>query len=281
MIILDMNPVMLANILVDAGKLNPNDIDVPMFRHMALNSIRAYNLQFRDMYGQMVIAADHQSWRKQYFPYYKGNRQKDKDKSDIDWNHIFDVMSIVRDEIKENFHYPVIYVDGAEADDIIGALTVKYSDTQRIRIISRDKDFRQLQVNDNVSQYDPISKKEIYEPDAARFLKEHIMRGDSGDGIPNFLSPDNSLVMGIRQKSLTTKKLDMWVDQDPKLFCNEEMLRAYNRNELMIDLSKMPDAIRQAIYKEYDAQQGKDKSKIFNYLIENRLRMLQGAINDF
>jgi hypothetical protein len=58
----------------------------------------------------------------------------------------------------------------------------------------------------NVKQYSPILKRFISTDDPILFVKEHIIRGDRGDGIPNFLSADNVFVLGERQKSINKKK---------------------------------------------------------------------------
>ena len=114
MILLDYSQIALSNIIVQ--KLN----DESMIRHMILNSIRMYNKRYRDEYGQMVICADGMNtWRKDYFPYYKAKRRKNRDESSQDWNEIFRILHLVRDEIKENLPYKVIHMEGVEADDII------------------------------------------------------------------------------------------------------------------------------------------------------------------
>ena len=97
MILLDYSQIALSNIIVQ--KLN----DESLIRHMILNSIRMYNKKYRDDYGRMVICADGMNtWRKEFFPYYKANRKKGRDSSGIDWHEIFRVLNMVRDEIKQN-----------------------------------------------------------------------------------------------------------------------------------------------------------------------------------
>jgi len=292
MIILDLNQVMIANIMALYGKhLGSAPIELDLFRSTTLNTIRSLYKKFHQEYGELVIATDgKRSWRKEAFPFYKANRKKSRDSSDIDWNLIFTCLNTVRDELKEYFPYRVINVDRAEADDIIGTLVVtlsqrNLSEKEHILILSGDKDFIQLQMYNScvsVKQYDPINKKYISADDPAVFMKEHIIKGDIGDGIPNFLSPDNSFVDGIRQKPITKKNLSDWVSQPHQVFCSdEEKLRNFKRNELLIDLRNTPDTIKTNIINEYESQSGKDKSKIFNYFIKNRLKVLMESINDF
>ena len=150
MILLDYSQIALSNIIVQ--KLN----DESMIRHMILNSIRMYNKRYRDEYGQMVICADGMNtWRKDYFPYYKAKRRKNRDESSQDWNEIFRILHLVRDEIKENLPYKVVHMEGVEADDIIASLVLQSQEfgmNEPMMIVSSDKDFIQLQKFNNVKR---------------------------------------------------------------------------------------------------------------------------------
>jgi hypothetical protein len=258
-------------------------IEEDLLRHMVLNSLRLYNAKFRAEYGDMVIACDDRgSWRRSIFPYYKANRKKDREKSEIDWSTVFATLDKIREELREFFPYRVIQVETAEADDVIGTLCHEFGNTaERIMIVSGDKDFRQLHNYMNVRQYDPVRKKIIEENNPDRYLKEHIMKGDRGDGVPNFLSRDDSFVLNNRQKPLTAKKLDLWITLEPSAFCDENMLRGWMRNQQLVDLNCIPDYIRKDVIKEYNTQAGKTRSKLYTYFIENRLKNLLVDIDHF
>lgn len=283
MIIVDLSQVMISNLMVQLGNHTNTEIEEDLLRHMVLNSIRSYNQKFKNEYGEMIIACDAgNNWRRQIFPYYKANRRKNREKSELNWTQIFDTLSKVREELKEFFPYRVIQIDGAEADDIIGTLVDQFGNTsEKILIMSGDKDFVQLQRYMNVKQYDPVQKKWRTTNDPDRFVKEHIMRGDTGDGVPNFLSADNTFVVGARQKPLSQKKLDAWIHMDPRDFCDENMLRGYMRNQQLVDLTFIPENLREQVMVEYEAQAGKGRSKLFNYFIEKRLKNLLESINEF
>ena len=47
--------------------------------------------------------------------------------------------------------------------------------------------------------------------DPTIYLKEHILKGDTSDGVPNVLSPDNTFVDGLRQRPLSRKKIQSWL----------------------------------------------------------------------
>jgi hypothetical protein len=283
MIIMDLSQVMISNLMVQLGNHTNAEIEEDLLRHMILNSIRAYNVKFKNEFGEMIIACDAgNNWRRQIFPYYKANRRKNREKSEINWTVVFETLNKVRDELKDYFPYRVIHVDGAEADDVIGTLAQTYGNThEKILILSGDKDFVQLQSYMNVQQFDPVRKKFRKTNDVDKFIKEHIIRGDIGDGVPNFLSADDTFVVGARQKPISQKKLDQWLESDPKEFCDEKMLRGYLRNQQLVDLSFIPLDIKKEVLVQYEEQAGKGRDKLFNYFIDRRLKLLVESINEF
>lgn len=248
-----------------------------LFRHIVLNSLRKINVKFKSEYGNMVIASDSRKyWRKEAFPYYKASRKQKREESDVDWKMIFEYMNKIKHEIKTSLPYKYIEVDGAEADDIIATLCRRFSDDS-IMIVSGDKDYIQLHT-ENIKQYDPVNSKFVHVEDPKEYLFEHIIRGDSGDGIPNIASPDNCFVLGQRQKRITQKMLDGFrnMKEDHPLFLN------YQRNTQLIDLHNIPRAIQDAIIENYDSQTIPiDKSKLMMYLSTHRLKNLLESLNDF
>jgi hypothetical protein len=282
MIIFDYQQIAISNLMEQIGS-SKTSVDENLVRHMILNTIRTYVKKFKESHGpEIVIACDNRNyWRKVYFPHYKAGRKKARASSGHDWSSIFDSLNKIRNEMKEHSPYKVLDIDGAEADDVIGVLVQKYSGTQKIMILSSDKDFAQLQRYPNVEQYSPILKKYIKEPLPLAQLKQLIIRGDKGDGIPNILSADSTIVDGIRQKPITESKIIVWMNQEPKDFCNEDMLRNYSRNELMIDLTKIPDDIRENILNTFETSKGKTKQEFMNYMIANRLKNLIEVAHEF
>ncbi len=260
-----------------------SSVDENLVRHMILNTIRTYVKKFKESHGpEVIIACDNRNyWRRDVFPHYKAGRKKARAASGHDWSSIFESLNKIREELKESSPYKVIDVDGAEADDIIGTLVQKYSANEKVMILSSDKDFAQLQRYPNVEQFSPILKKFVKEPFPLIQLKQLIIRGDKGDGIPNILSSDDVFVAGGRQKPITESKIIKWLNQDPKDFCNDEMFRNYSRNEIMIDLTKVPDSLKQNILNTYEAAKGKTKQEFMNYMIANRLKNLLEVAHEF
>lgn len=258
-----------------------------MLRHMILVTLRSYRKKFSAEYGEMVICCDNKNyWRKKIFLHYKAKRREDQDKSEMDWNAIYRYMSAIKQEIKDNFRYPVIEVDGVEADDIIATMVMNdaiqhNTDSVNILILSRDKDFIQLHRFPHVKQFDPISDTWVKNADPIAYLKEHIIRGDRGDGIPSFLSPDDVFITGTRQKSITKAKFESWMKQKPEEFCDETTLKYYKRNQALIDLTKIPDDIHNSIMAEYINQLNKPKGNLMEYFMKHKLKNLMGSIGDF
>jgi 5'-3' exonuclease len=272
---------MISNLMAQIGNHHNAEIDENLLRHMVLNSIRANKKQFSHEYGELIVACDSRnSWRRDIFPYYKANRRKNREESELNWTMIFETLGRIRDELQEFFPYRVIQIEGAEADDVIATLVKEYH-SEGILILSGDKDFSQLQQYARIKQYDPTRKKYIVCDNPKSFLKEHIIRGDSGDGVPNFLSEDNTFVLGVRQKSISSKKLVEWLAQEPESFCDEYMMRNFKRNQTLVDFDYIPDSIEVDVVKAYNEQANKGRSKLFNYFIKYKLKNLLTDINDF
>jgi len=286
MILVDMNQVTISNLMMQIGSKRQNDVDENLVRHMVLNSIRMYRSKFGEEYGELVLCYDSKRyWRREYFPNYKSNRKKDREASGLDWAAIFETLNNIRDEIRDNFPYKVIEVEGAEADDCIASIvdyiSVTPSAYEKVLVLSGDKDFIQLQKHNFVKQYSPVQKKFVNGQDPHLYIKEHILKGDRSDGVPNFLSSDNTFVDDLRQKPLAKKKLETWVDLEPEDFCSEEMMRNYQRNKTLIDLDCIPSDLKERILEEYQKPPKGERSKLLNYFIKKRLRNLMNDIGDF
>ena len=283
MILVDLNQVMISNMMMQIGNHQNAQVDENMLRHMILNTLRFNRQKFHREFGELLITCDDKNyWRRQSFPYYKANRRKARDSSELDWSAIFNALNNIRDELKEYFPYRVMQIDTCEADDIIGTIVHKEGKElnvgEPILILSGDHDFKQLHKYANVKQYDPTRKRWISHSDPNQYLAEHILKGDAGDGVPNVLSPDNTFVMGIRQRPVTKKRMLDWQDINKM---DDEVKRNYFRNKSMIDLTQVPAVIKEEILEKYEAENTKDRSQLLNYFIKNKLRNLMESISEF
>jgi 5'-3' exonuclease len=276
MILVDLNQVLISNLMVQTrgkAEVKPN---MEMVRSMVLNSLRGFNLKFRDEYGKMVLCSDASNpWRRTIFPHYKHGRRKGRTDSDTDWNNIFAIMAEIKKELVDNFPYVVMHVDNAEADDIIATM-IKLREEDKYLIVSGDKDFIQLHHYGDVYQFSPILKGYIGEQiDPIQFLHEQIIKGDRSDGIPNILQE------GARQKPINKKRLEEFKNIERNATIESEYKKNYQRNKTLIDLSQIPDNIEKSIINTFRDYKVKDRSLLLNYFIENKMKTLIEQVNDF
>jgi hypothetical protein len=258
-------------------KMNGGEMSEDMLRHMILNSVRNYQKKYSGDYGEITLCTDAANpWRRDFYPQYKANRKKSREADDKDWGMIFDTLHKVKMEIKENFPYRYMYVEKCEADDIIAVLT-KHA-KEDVLIVSGDKDFQQLHKYPYVTQWSPNLNKMIDCQDPDLFLREHILTGDKSDGVPNILSNDDCLDLGIRQtplrKPIKDKYLRITIESDDKYYRN------YLRNQTLIDLEFIPAEIEKNILEEFDKTEPV-RGKVFDYLRTHRLDQLLNHVEDF
>lgn len=296
MILVDYSQVALSNILSFQRELKGSESEIKnLIRHVTLSTLKSYKKKYGKEYGELVICCDGRKyWRREFFPNYKANRKKARDNSDLDWTLIFDTLSMIRDEIKQNFPYKVLHLERAEADDIVAVLA-KWSQTngliqqglveepQKILVVSSDGDFIQLQKYDNITQWSPIQKK--YVKATRKELHEktitHIVKAGD-DGIPNILSNDDVFLKGERQKPVSAKRLQEFIENGFIACKNEEERRNWHRNQTLVDFDFIPDDVQKEIIDTYvNYKTTADKMTIMNYLIANKCRLLLDELEDF
>jgi len=281
MILIDLNQVLISNLMAQTRGKAENLPNKEMVRYMVINSLRGFILKFKQQYGNnIILCADAgDPWRRDIYPNYKHARRKGRVDSATDWDNIFKLITEIKNEIAENFPYIMMYVEKAEADDIIATL-VKHTD-EPIMIISGDKDFIQLQTKVNVKQYSPIQKVFVGEGiDAKNFLHEQIIKGDRSDGIPNILSPDDIFLTGEKQRPINKKRLEEWANVS-SIPLGSETSKYYERNKRLIDLSCIPQELEETIINKYKNYKVPSRSKLLPYFIEHKLKSLMTNIGDF
>lgn len=276
MILIDFTQTIIAGLMAQM-KMNGGEVSEDMLRHMIINSVRNYQKKYARDYGEIVLCTDAaHPWRRDYYPLYKAGRKKTREASDLDWTMLFNTLQKVKEEIRDNFPYRYMYVENCEADDIIAVLTKQSKEP--VLIISGDKDFQQLHKYDDVTQWSPNLNRMVECKDPNLFLKEHILKGDKSDGIPNILSNDDCFELGIRQtplrKPILEKYLRITIEKDDKYYRN------YLRNQTLIDLDFIPQDIEDRILEEFDKTKVV-KGKVFDYLVSHRLNELLNHVEDF
>ena len=274
--LIDYSGVAVSSILGTMYGDNAQPMSLGLARHTILNAISTYNVKFRHEYGKIVIACDSRHyWRKDIFPYYKCKRKKSRDDSIVDWDIVLEYVNKVKEELNEWMPWPVLEVYGAEADDIIFTLATAVEEP--VLIVSRDHDMKQLQFRDNVHQYNPVDNRMEVCEDPKRFLLEHIMKGDTGDSVPNIWSEENCFALGVRQKPATQKRIDE-VIASPDI--PKELLARYKMNEKLVAHYSVPEELRTKIIESFQGDINK-KRDILKYFMKYRLVSLTESLQDF
>lgn len=194
--------------------------------------------------NEIILAIDSKGgyWRKQIFPYYKQNRNKIKKESDIDWDFYFQCYNKIINELKQYSPYKVVDVDSCEADDIMYVCAKLFAPFVKVVLVTSDGDMKQLH-NINVLQYHPFQRKFIGRDDYS--LLNHILMGDSGDGIPNILTQDDIYMITDKRSNMLSKQRKelyngMTLNEAENALEGEELDR-FKRNNTLINLSNLPE----------------------------------------
>lgn len=276
MILIDLSQTLYSVLLVNQSE----NLDLPLARSMIFTTLLSYKKKFGSSYGEPILAMDSREgyWRRDLFSHYKASRKKARETDKEKWETIFKIVNQVKDELLEVLPWKIIYVPTAEADDIIGVMALAHGDHQDVLILSSDKDYKQLQVKKKVVQYSPIMKKWIRSEDPRRELQELILTGDGGDGIPNIKSPADAFVTGTRQTPITKKFKEEFISSGKGYREHQER---YDLNEQLIDLTKVPEHIKDAILKESLEPPKGSMNKLYRFLVSNRMNLVLKDIDLF
>ena len=272
----------MASIFGTMGKKREPEID--LIRHNAIKTIKSAKSKFRMFSNEIVLCCDDKKyWRKDYFPYYKTSRKEAQQKMNVNWESVYNIVHTLKDEFREYLPYKILQCDKVEGDDIIATLIMRYNtEYPAMVIISRDKDFVQLQRFPNVQQYDFVSNRKLIEENPIKHLQEHILSGDRVDSIPNILSADHCLTNHIAQNKITAKRKKLFFEDREQFFEDyPESARNFIRNETLIDLTKIPEEVQDKIINTYEEAEINSKSKLTGYLLINRLKQHLEDIGSF
>jgi DNA polymerase-1 len=179
--------------------------------------------------------------RRNLFPAYKANRNANRMTNYSIFQSKSEEQESINNQMERLIQYlkclpvTITSIDGLEADDIIGYLANKFQahdDTQKVTIMSADKDFLQL-VSDKVHCYSPVKKK-IYTPkdvleefgvSSYNFLNYKVLMGDSSDNIPGItgLGPKKLIKLFPELNSNVKVTLDSIIEKSAELI-NENKL---------------------------------------------------------
>lgn len=299
-VIVDFHQVVIASCAAQVDELKNVDTDEAknMVKHIAITIILGFKKKFRP--EKIILACDAKNyWRKEEFEWYKGHRAKIKEKSEfLDWDLIRAIIEEIKIELRENFPYTLIEVDGAEADDVIAILCKYYQENdlvntglmdepREIVICSTDGDFPQLQKLQNVSQWNNVKKQMIVCKNPKQFLIEHIVEGDNGDNIPSIPNGDEwakarTEGISLRAKPLMKSRMIDFYNKGIDACLDETERRNWLRNQKLIDFDFIPEHINNTVLDAFLRYEVKgNKKKLFNYFIKNQMQLLMGSISEF
>jgi len=168
----------------------------------------------------------------------------------------------MKNDVKKYMPWKFVKVTGAEADDSVGVLSRRLTDSINI-IISTDSDLQQVLVNDTTYIYEPRKNIIIDRTADTKYdLFVKFIKGDAGDGIPNIYSDEDTLItQGKRQKSVRKTLVNEMYEEyqnngfksvKDKYFTNDDIVKRFITNRKLIDLKMIPENIINDINKTYD-----------------------------
>jgi hypothetical protein len=111
---------------------------------------------------------------------------------------------------------------------------------------------------------------------------EHILRGDSGDGVPNILSDDDVFVVDDKRQNRLTQKVITEIKENINTISGSPHYRNWDRNKTLIDFDMIPEQLETNIISEFNKNSSvTDRSKVLPYMITNRLKNLIEIIEEF
>jgi hypothetical protein len=78
---------------------------------------------------------------------------------------------------------------------------------------------------------------------------------------------------------MTAKRITSFVTEPEKM--DEETRLRYNRNKKMIDLSQIPQELKDQILEEYNKDKEIGREHLFNFFVKKKLKNLITDIQDF
>lgn len=276
MVLFDLNHV--AYRCLFAGINDIKDVGWAYFKHIMYNHIFAVCKKFNAT--EVILCVDSsENWRKKIYPEYKATRKEQREEQkDIDWNAFFTAFREFTEEVKQYFPFYVLQIKYMEADDIAAIIARDYQKYEKI-IVTSDGDYTQLLKYNNVKIWDPIKMAFRNSDDPQKDLQIKILMGDKGDNIP---SVKPRVGEKTAEKLINDPELlkEMFNDTTPSytqkdgtvVTMGEEYREKYKLNTALIDLSRIPDVLTNALKKnlaEYELPTGKD---IFSYFSKNKFR---------
>lgn len=275
MILVDMSNLAISAIQSAAAgsKIDNFELDKTIIRHIILKKLIEIHKKIGRHHSLVLCFDSRNYWRKDYFPYYKGSRNRSDSK--FSWDDFYRLYNEFKVEIPYYFNYKCIEVDRVEGDDIIFCIS-EYEKGENIVIASSDTDDLQiLEMYPDAQQFSIKHNKMITCADYNYTLLDHIIEGDSADSIPSIIADaDTHVNPEKRSPPLTKKKRAAY-----KFIIPEEYRERFNQNKKIIDMSQIPDEYRARIIEKYLEAPPKKKGNAFEYCLKYKLGQLLKLMN--
>lgn len=288
MILADFSNISSA-VTMKAIQLNELDQETTPAK-LLLGKLRQINTQFRDTYGEMVLCADHRSWRFDVFPEYKYRRKKKREAEEqlegSAIGMIFDEIKAMWEILDDEKVYRTVKTYGAEGDDVMAVLAQEVPGNHLI--VSADKDMSQLTRFSNIKVYNPIKKEMV--DNGKDYFRLLTLTGDPGDDVPNILSDDDTFVdPNKKQRTLSAKMKETLmgaIDVEDEIRATNfkhlpasEVLRNYHRNKALVDLTQTPTEVKTRIHEEFNKEFR--RGDVMNMLIRLKCAEYSSRMEDF
>lgn len=164
---------------------------------------------------EIIIACDHMSsWRKQYIPQAKADRQEIREKSGINWTEMYAKFDELLEQLKESTTWNVIKIPHIEADDIM-SIASRYYEDKEVILLTMDGDLNQCWHYENVKIFSPHRKMKRYKVRPKNFnVYKLIAKMVNTKGHNNLIIDiSNEDDYKLKEKCVTLITLPEWVEQ--------------------------------------------------------------------
>lgn len=222
-----------------------------------VNRVKAISNEFDMNDASVIIGMDSAPyWRqKLVFEHYKQHRKLNKDKSDFPFDKFFAISNSMLEIMNTGTAMRVVNEQGVEADDVC-AMAAKIA-KRRLLVISSDHDVTQVchqYPEKQIAQYS-LRRKGLIDPNEYS-RADHVLKGDSGDGIPAYNQVDDIFVnppeVTVRRKSITATMLKYYDthghDKFKDAYCTSQVERdRVDRNRKLVCFDYIPEDIQNRV----------------------------------
>lgn len=243
-------------------------------KELIFKDVVSYIIRFANQNRVSAIAIMGDSvnvWRKDIYPEYKEREIVE----DVYFEDCIAAINMIKEFFRECTNSSVYVVPKTEADDLIAYATQISSGVKNI-IMSSDRDFVQL-INKDTKLYSPPQKVYRESEDVGYDLFLKCIRGDRNDNLLSaYPRARETLLMEAWKDPYKMKEVMETIRKD-----GQKVGDVYDFNLSMIDLTKQPTHIRQAMEDEFNIEQPNNFSefKIITYYTQNYLREYSDSLS--